>query len=84
MSADLERTKRELQTLAIVLDEHFNAGKDSKDPKRIGFVLLVMPFDAPEGARVNYVSNTNRADTVVMLKELIARFEGQPEQKGTA
>jgi hypothetical protein len=81
MTEDLERTKRELQTLAAVLDEHFNAGKN---PKKTAFVLLVTPLDAPVGARVNYVSNANRGDIVVMLKEIVARFEGQPEQKGTA
>ena len=78
---NLEQTKREMQTLAQVLDDHFNA---ERRPKTTGFVLLVMPFDAPVGGRVNYVSNTDRATTVIMLKELVARFEGQPEQKGTA
>jgi len=30
------------------------------------------------------MSNADRADVVIMLKEQIARFEGQPEQTGTA
>jgi len=79
--ADLERTRRELQTLAQILDEQFNG--DIR-PKKNAFVLLLMPFDAPAGARVNYVSNADRKDIIVMMKEVLARFEGQPEQKGTA
>jgi hypothetical protein len=37
-----------------------------------------------EGDRVNYVSNGDRADMVVALKEVVARFEGQPRQAGRA
>jgi hypothetical protein len=77
----MEKTKRMLNTIAGVLDETFNHGNK---PKTTAFVLLVMPFDAPVGARVNYVSNADRKDIVIMMKEVIARFEGQPEQKGTA
>ena len=40
-------------------------------------VLLIAPFSAPVGARVNYVSNGNRDDIVVLMKELVARFEGR-------
>ena len=35
--------------------------------------------------RCNYISNgADRKDIVVMLKEQIKRFEGQPEMKGEA
>ncbi len=48
-------------------------------------VLLVAPFGAPPDARVNYVSNGQRDDIVVMLKEVVGRFEGRthdaPETK---
>jgi hypothetical protein len=74
------RYKREMNTLAHVLDEHFN---DPEQPKHTAFVLLVMPFGDVSG-RVNYISNGKRADIVTMMKEVLARFEGQPEQKGTA
>lgn len=40
-------------------------------------VLLVAPFGAAPDARVNYVSNGKREDIVVMLKEVVARFEGR-------
>jgi hypothetical protein len=39
--------------------------------------LLIAPFDAKEGARTNYISNGRRADMLVALKEVIARFEGR-------
>lgn len=42
-----------------------------------GIVLLVAPFNAPPNARVNYVSNAARDDIVVLLKEVVARFEGR-------
>lgn len=75
-----DRYRREMNTLAHVLDEHFN---DIEQPKTVAFVLLVTEFNDMAG-RVNYISNGQRADIVVMLKEVLARFEGQPELKGTA
>ena len=75
-----ERYRREMNTLANVLDEHFNEGKKQK---KIAFVLLVTEFGNMKG-RVNYISNGERQDIVTMLKEIVARFEGQPEQSGTA
>jgi hypothetical protein len=45
----------------------------------------VFPFDETGGSgRCNYVSNANRDDVVMMLKEQIRRFEGQPESTGHA
>ena len=38
--------------------------------------LLVSPFDAPIGGRVNYIGNGRRDDIRVMMKEVIARWEG--------
>ena len=75
-----DRYKREMNTLAHVLDEHFN---DVEQPKHTCFVLLVTEFNNMAG-RVNYISNGQRKDIVVMLKEVLARFEGQPEMKGHA
>ena len=69
-----------MNQLAAFLDNVFN---HPGQPKRIAFVLLMTEFDNMEG-RVNYISNGKRADIVTMLKEVTARFEGQPEQKGTA
>lgn len=72
-------TNQLMRALARGIDETLNP-----HGKRIGFVLLVVPFEQPHGARTNYVSNCDRQDILTALKEVVARFEGQPEQKGTA
>ena len=75
-----DRYRRDMNDLARALDEILNP---DERPKRAAFVLLVTEFNNMAG-RVNYISNGERKDIVVMLKEVLARFEGQPEQKGTA
>lgn len=70
-----------MQFLAREIDHLFNGDLRGQD-RTTGFVLLVFPFN--DEGRVNYMSNAERADVVNMLKEQIARFEGQPELKGTA
>jgi len=81
MSEPVQRRYRDnMNDLADVLDNAFN-GK--RRPKKVCFVLLVTEFDNMAG-RVNYIANGERGDIVVMLKEILARFEGQPEVKGTA
>lgn len=71
-----------MNDMARRLDNFFNG--DLKGAERqTGFVLLVFPFEGREG-RANYISNAKREDVVVMLKEQLARFEGQPEQTGRA
>ena len=65
------------------LDEVFN-GEAKGDDRQVGFVLMVFPFCDVEG-RCNYMSNgADRKDIVSLMKEMIARFEGQPEMKGSA
>jgi hypothetical protein len=68
--------------LAKDLDAILNGGLSGND-RKIAFVLLITEFGNIEG-RVNYISNSIREDVVTMLKEIISRFEGQPEMKGTA
>jgi hypothetical protein len=70
-----------MQTMASTIDGFLN-GK--QQPKRLGFVIMVFPFDAPEGARTNYVSNADREDMIVALKEVVARFEGRRQEGGNA
>lgn len=71
-----------MNALASGLDEIFNGDARGAE-RKTGFVLLVFPF-GDEG-RCNFISNgANRQDIVVMFKEMIARFQGQPEIKGTA
>jgi len=74
------RFRRKMNALAATLDEWFNDTARGKD-RKVGFVLLVFPFG--EEGRCNYISNAERADVVTMLKEQIARFEGQPEPDQT-
>lgn len=74
-------TKDLMQSMASALDQVLN---ETGKPKKNGFVLLVFPFDEPEGQRTNYVSNGQRQDIIVALKEIVSRFEGQPQQSGRA
>lgn len=79
--APIEKVYREkMNALANFLDHEFNG---NKKPKTTGFVMLVFPFEGHEG-RCNYISNATRADVVTLLKEQLARFEGQPEVSGHA
>jgi hypothetical protein len=75
--------KEKMIALAQAVDELFNGEAKGKD-KKVGFVLLVFPFGNTDG-RCNYISNgADRKDIVVMMKEQIKRFEGQPEEVGRA
>jgi hypothetical protein len=71
-----------MEFLARQIDHLFN-GDLRGEAREVGFVLLVFPFAGHEG-RANYMSNATREDVVTLLKEQIARFEGQPEQTGRA
>lgn len=77
----MSNTKTVMQSMAQAIDDILN---ERGKPKKNGFVLLVFPLDMPEGNRTNYISNSQRADVLVALKEVVARFEGQAEQKGNA
>jgi hypothetical protein len=71
-----------MNALARVIDEAFNGDARGSD-RKTGFVLLAFPFGHSEGARCNFISNgADRADIVTLFKEMIARFEGQPEVTG--
>jgi hypothetical protein len=82
--APIEDAHRDtMVAVAKALDETFN-GEAKGDKRTVGFVLLVFPFGDKEG-RCNYISNgADRRDIVTMMKEQIARFEGQTEMKGKA
>ena len=70
-----------MEALANGIDALLNQNRDK--PKKNGFCLMVFPFDDFDG-RANYISNARREDIIVLLKEQLARFEGQPEMKGKA
>ena len=75
--------REKMRAIVEVLDGVFNGQARGRD-RETGFVLLVFPFGNKDG-RCNYISNgADRRDIVTMFREQIARFEGQPEMKGTA
>jgi hypothetical protein len=75
--------RAKMNELAYLLDGYFNAPAKGAD-RKVGFILLVFPFGEQEG-RCNYISNgADRKEVVTMLKEQIARFEGQPDMEGQA
>ena len=73
------------QMVAVMktLDEFINPGQKAPN-KTTGIVVLM--FDYGEGpGRCNFISNgADRRDIVTLFKEMIARFEGQPEVSGKA
>lgn len=75
---------QKMNEVARALDQVFNG--DAKGPyRKTGFVLLLYPFGPHEDGRCNFISNgADRKNIVVLFKEMIARFEGQPEMKGNA
>jgi hypothetical protein len=71
-----------MNKLALLIDGTFN-GEAKGEERKWGFCLLAFPFDNIDG-RMNYISNGNRADIIVALKELLARFEGRHPEEGGA
>lgn len=75
--------KEMMNSVARGLDKILNGDAKGGD-RKVGFVLLVFPFNSTDG-RCNYISNgADRRDVVVLMKEQIKRFEGQPEVSGRA
>lgn len=73
-----------MNSVAAALDEAFN-GKARGADKKVGFVLLQFEYGHADGRRCNFISNgADRKDIVTLFKEMIRRFEGQPEQSGRA
>ena len=78
-----DRYRGMMKAVGAGLDKIFN-GEATGRARQTGFILLVFPFGEHEG-RCNYISNgADRQDVVALMKEQIARFEGQPEVTGTA
>jgi len=72
-----------MNRVAYLLDEAFN-GDLKGNERETGFVLLVFNYGEKEG-RCNFISNgADRKDLVTLFKEMIKRFEGQPEMRGHA
>jgi hypothetical protein len=68
-----------MNKIARALDDLLNEPEDlARGERRIGFILMVFPFDEHQG-RCNYISTAAREDVVVLLREQLRRFEGQAE-----
>jgi hypothetical protein len=74
----------QMRALARLIDDFFNGPPTPDRVKSVGFILMVFPFGDEGRGRCNYMSNALREDVVIMMKEQIARFEGQAEVRGTA
>ncbi len=58
-------------------------GKIGGPDRQTGFVLLVFPYGDDGQGRCNFASNgADRRDVVTLMREMIMRFEGQPEMCG--
>ena len=74
----------QMNAVAEGLDRIFNGETHGPD-RKTGFVLLVFPFGDSDSGRCNFISNgADRRDVVTLMKEMIARFEGQAEARGSA
>jgi len=74
----------QMNVLARFLDDQFNGEGVRGHDRKVGFILMVFPFDDRPG-RLNYVSNANREDVITLLTEQLAYFKGMPDNtKGTA
>ena len=75
-----------MQAIAATIDEFFNGPASKRlvpGGREVGFCPMV--FNMGDGpGRCNYMSNCVRDDVIVLLKEQLARFQGQPEIVGRA
>ncbi len=69
-----EKHRDLLNKIAAALDEAFNPNMPFRE---VGFALLMFDFAKPEDTsqRMNYISNSKRADMVKALKEFISYAE---------
>jgi hypothetical protein len=86
-----EKYERKMIALGEAIDRLFNGdtaaprARKVRDERKVGFVLLVFELGDEAEGHCNYISNgADRRDVVRLMKEQIARFEGQPEVTGTA
>ena len=68
-----------LNDLAAGIDGVLNQGAK---PKKIGFALFMFEFGNIEANRVNYISNAERPDMLVAVREWLARAEGRVVEAG--
>ncbi len=66
-----------MNRIAKAIDEAFNGKKTPSRKATVGFILLTAEFGKIDGGRVNFISNGSRADMIAMMREYLARVEGQ-------
>lgn len=77
-----EKYRLKMAAVMSTVDYFLNDEKKGAD-RDVGIVLLVFPVG--EESRCNFMSNgIDRKEIVTLFKEMIARFEGQPEMQGRA
>jgi hypothetical protein len=75
--------REKMNAAMAIIDDLMNDGAKGSN-RSVGIVMLMFPFGSGDG-RCNFISNgASRNDLVVLFKEMIARFEGQPAIKGRA
>lgn len=78
--------RQRMNELAALLDIYFNSPdgetKPTPEQRTVGFALLIFNFGSMDGGRINYISNGDRKDVHVALKELLARWEGRDYAQG--
>lgn len=73
----------QMTAIMQTLDQFMN-GDARGDDRKVGIVLLTFEYGDKSG-RCNFMSNgADRKHLVTLMKEMIARFSGQPEMKGHA
>ena len=72
-----------MNALAHGLDEAFNGPNCKAADKKVWFFLTCGNFDEPAG-RFNYISNADKMDVRVVLKDVLARIEGRLTEEGKA
>ncbi len=65
-----------MRELARLIDFIFNAALQGEH-RTTGWALLVFPFGDGDNRRTNYISNAERKDMLLAMKEFIARAEGR-------
>lgn len=78
-----EKTRAQMNALANILDDHFNGERlpGLARLRKYGFALLVFEFGEVNAGRMNWISNAERADMIVALKEMVAQLEGRKHPK---
>lgn len=70
-----EEYEEMMRVLGGVIDHLLNG---DRLPKQTGFAILMFDFnETPTSDRINYLSNARRAEMIIAMKELVARFEGR-------